>query len=288
MLLGLNGIALYPSVSGHYGYHSLAYDANLKKLVLFGRTEVDNSGNLVASVAKTWEWGESDGWNEFPASGPIGNTFMWFDAQRGRMMRYDNGISPPRLSMREDSVWVPINYALNGLNPVVYAGCHDPVRNRFYSYQNVAGNVAYLTDLSPARYAQHASGCQVANAPVLGLTESWTRAWLGGTLGVTVYLAPRSVAVLMTGLSDQSFGATPLPLDLSMLGMPSCNLRVAPDLLQLGVGTNTRVAFEQTVSANPVVIGTQFYQQALALAPGANAAGLLVSNSMRGSIGWLR
>ncbi|HEX5053216.1 MAG TPA: hypothetical protein VFZ65_15685 [Planctomycetota bacterium] len=287
------GPPISPMVHRAYRYHAFGYDAAQKKLVLFGRTESSSSsGNIIAVEALTWDWNESDGWVEYPPSGPIGsplgNTFMWFDAHRGKMIRYSEGLSPPSLRMREGAAWLPMNYVLNGLNPVVYAGCHDPVRNRFYSYQSATSSVAYLTDLYPAMYAPHGAGCTVANAPVLGLTESWTRAWLGGTLGVTVSLAPLSVAVLITGLSDQSFGATPLPLDLSMLGMPSCDLRVAPELLQLGVGTHTRVTFEQPIPADPAVVGTPFYQQALVLAPGANAAGILVSNSMRASIGWLR
>jgi len=269
-----------------FSYHALVYDRATDKLVLFGRAEVQNTGGVIADESRTWEWDETTGWLEFPPSGTLRSTFMWFDAHRGKMVRYDEGLNPPTVHIRDDdAIWRPIAYSLNGLSPTVFAGCHDPLRNRFYSYQNATNDVAYLTDLYPAEYSPHGAGCVAPAPPELRLTAPWTRAWLGGALGTTVVLAPQSVAVLCTGLSDTLFGTTPLPFDLSALGMPSCSLRVAPELIQLGLGSHGRVTFALPIPADPILVGTVFYQQALVPAPGANPAGLRVSNSTRGRIG---
>jgi len=119
----------------------------------------------------------------------------------------------------------------------------------------------------------------------LGLTEPWTRPWSGETLSVDATSLPLSIAVLATGFSDQTYSGTPLPLSLAPFGMPQCYLRVAPDVTQWAAGTGGTATFQILIPSTPALVGLAFWQQAFALAPGANPAGLLVSDSMSGTVG---
>jgi hypothetical protein len=246
---------------------------------------------LIGREAKTWEWDETNGWIEFPASGGIGQlSTMWFDRQRGHMVRYDFDSTgaewvriwtgnPPTADVQ---TWKPVPYVPGAISPVLLLPCYDSVRNRVYTYQTFGSALAWLTDVHPATYEPHGDGCASPSTPTLALSEPWTRAWLGGTLEVTVKGA---IAALATGFTDQSFGAVPLPLDLTPFGMPQCQLRVAPEFVQLGITAGHGVPFPLPIPNVPSLIGTEFWQQAFVLAPGANAAGLLASNSMHGRIG---
>ncbi len=281
-----SAIAARPSPFGQYIYHAMQYDPLRRRLVLFGRTEVLNSGSLVASLPLTWEWDRQAGWVQFPASGAIGATTMWFDQHRGRMMRHDWSTTLT-ISLRDpNGTWQPVG--ASGLTIAVGGYSYDSKRNRLYKNWNGGG---YLTSTHPAEYEPHGSGCATSAAPRLTLSKPWSRAWAGHSLSVTVMpnvAAVHAVAVLATGLSDTAWGSAPLPLALDAFGMPGCTLRVAPDVLDLGAGGNGGITFQLAVPANPALHGAAFWQQAFVLDAFANAAGLRASNSMRATVGQMQ
>jgi hypothetical protein len=89
-------------------------------------------------------------------------------------------------------------------------------------------------------------------------------------------------AFLFFGLSNTSYGVTPLPFHLAPIGAPGCNLLVSGDLIFgfpniLGVGT-----WSFTVPNQP---GIQFFQQAFAFDPAANSLALTVTNGGQGTVG---
>ncbi|MCA8965486.1 MAG: ABC transporter permease [Planctomycetes bacterium] len=88
---------------------------------------------------------------------------------------------------------------------------------------------------------------------------------------------------LFLGLSDTSYGPTPLPYSLGGLGAPGCSILCsgeAPYLL-------TNVLGSALWSWNvPNVPGVSFYNQAFGFDPAANALGLSASNAGRGTIGF--
>jgi len=215
---------------------------------------------------------------------------MWFDEHRGRLVRHEEyGTWPPPTAhfLDDNRVWQQMPYTPSSTPPVFAYGTHDPKRNRFYTiYLNQPANnqISYLTDLYPAEYEHHGTGC-VGSAPSLTLRETWTRAWIGSTLELQVQSAPLPFAMLVSGLSDQFASGAPLPIDLTVAGMPQCMLRVSPDSLILGSGTAGTIDFAINIPMQPAIIGIEFFHQAIVLAPGANSVGLLATNSNRGTVG---
>jgi hypothetical protein len=278
-----------PNVLRAYTYHALQYDHRSGKLVLFGRTERLNAGNLVAVEPLSWEWDVLSGWVALPPSGTVGSySRMWFDDCRGQLMRQDYAYlgATSTVSVRGSTgLWqsVAVSGAPSLGGFIGNRGGYDPVRSRFYSL--FAGGSGYFTDLHPADYDTHATGCAAPTSPTLRLSKTWTRPWLGGTLSVDVNPCPQSFAVLATGFSDQQYGGATLPYDLTASGMPGCQLRIAPEHLLPAYGAAGTVTFTLPIPNAPVLVGTSFWQQAFVMAPGTNAAGVLLSNSMRGRIG---
>ncbi|MCC7062147.1 MAG: hypothetical protein IT456_05035 [Planctomycetes bacterium] len=263
-------------------YHAMVYDEARDKVIVFGRSW-HSSGTQSAAYATTWEWDPITGWVQYPDSGPLGAT-LWFDSHRGVPLRLS--WSPPTAQiLRWDPAvgWIAVNTLTN--LPLIYAGtAYDRIRNRFY-YGDSPTTMVYLSDANPALYVPHGDVCPSPGFPQIGLEQPWSRAWIGATLQVTAFSLLQSNAVLTMGFSDQISGATVLPLDLSGYGLTGCFLRVAPDATAFGVATNARATFQIPIPSSQSLVGTNFWQQVLAPVPGVNPAGLLMSASMRGSVG---
>lgn len=109
----------------------------------------------------------------------------------------------------------------------------------------------------------------------------------GRAFAVDVTRIPAGVnqVAMVTGFSNTLWGATPLPWDASVIGMTGCMLRadlVVTSLLPATAGT---AVWSLTLPANAALLGLNFFQQAIVPAPGANPAGLVLSNSHRAVIG---
>lgn len=272
------------SPHSYYHYGCLAYDARWQKVVLFGRV-FTNTGISTPPDMTTYEWDAGSSWVQMttlPGTPP--DTVMWYDHHRGTVVRgAAGGATPSGFWFRDNARnWVQ----LQGTPVSVWAGCLDAKRNRYYC-GDTPTTIAVLHDAQPAEFSFHAPGCNPAAPVSLALSESWTRAWLGQSMSIDV-TAPHGVAVLATGFSDQAYGSTPLPIDLSGYGMPGCNLQVAPEVPLLGVGPSGAVTFTLPIPNVPGLLGVTFWQQALSLAIGANAADLLATDSVRGTVGWFR
>ncbi|HET6204058.1 MAG TPA: FG-GAP-like repeat-containing protein [Planctomycetota bacterium] len=88
--------------------------------------------------------------------------------------------------------------------------------------------------------------------------------------------APGRPALLLLGFSNSAWWGTPLPLNLSFLGMPGCSLLVSPDV-PVGFATSAfgatqgRVVAPLALPADPSVVGAQFYAQWYVADPGPAA-----------------
>jgi hypothetical protein len=182
------------------------------------------------------------------------------------------------------------------------------VTGNFYVSMDSSAQTVYLSQLTTA--GSPATGSASYRTPVTGTWATSTLitrpAWrvtcsgtaqfatpalgnaglpvLGSAYGVTLASAlPSAVAVLVSGFSDQLFGAIPLPWALP--GAPGCNLLASADVLEAlvtsGAGTLTRSI---AVPATSGLLGAELFHQWGVLDP-ANALGLVVSNAGRAKLG---
>jgi hypothetical protein len=85
---------------------------------------------------------------------------------------------------------------------------------------------------------------------------------LGGTLQTTLTNLQNDLAVVILGLSNSTWGVTPLPLDLGFLGAPGCKLRVSVDVTLTVVGAGGTGSFSFPIPANPALNGFVVHNQA--------------------------
>lgn len=103
-------------------------------------------------------------------------------------------------------------------------------------------------------------GCGTTPSPEIGIGGNLLP---NGTIRYNFSSAvPNSLGTLILGVSNQFWGSTPLPFDLSPIGLPGCNLLVSPDLFEyvyadaLGAG-----GYSYSLPAAGVITGFTLYGQ---------------------------
>jgi formylglycine-generating enzyme required for sulfatase activity len=121
-----------------------------------------------------------------------------------------------------------------------------------------------------------------AGAPVVGV--DWALAVTG--------LGPGAVGSLVFGLRDDSFGSSPLPLDLGPLGAPGCYLNVNSDpgagamAVSLVADAVGRVDWSLRMPNLAGALGFTFHNQYVSLeAPSGRALPITTTNAGRGVVG---
>jgi hypothetical protein len=116
-----------------------------------------------------------------------------------------------------------------------------------------------------------------------------------GTLEVGYFMTYRIAAapagaltILAMGLSRTASGATPLPASLTALGAPGCSVVADPQSTLALFASGTGSAQASFVFNNSALVGMHLYTQGFAMAPAANALGLISSNGLDVVVGGLR
>lgn len=126
-------------------------------------------------------------------------------------------------------------------------------------------------------------GCPgTAGVPVLQKAPG-SRPFVGSTFDMRV--APLPVAALPFALGLLGVTPFPLPVDLTIIGMPGCLAYASQDLIlpaALGPGFAT---ISLSIPAATALVGSVFYIQAAVLDPPANSFGFVVSNAAQVLIG---
>ncbi len=100
---------------------------------------------------------------------------------------------------------------------------------------------------------------------------------------------PLSACVLLTGLSNTSYGGIPLPLDFGLFGAKGCKLYVSGEsLFPFLSDTQGKAKLPIPIPPQKNLIGVQFFQQVLVLDTPANSLGMVFSNAKKGEIGGVR
>ena len=139
-----------------------------------------------------------------------------------------------------------------------------------------------------ATYETYGAGCGSPDPgldtdPLLG-----ARPLIGGVLGIRgTDLPPTSPCVQALGFSDTLWNGLTLPFDLGPLGAPGCTILAAPEILDAAGSSDATgdLRLQLPIANDFGLVGLEFFHQLIALAPGANAAGIVVSNGGAGVIG---
>ena len=123
------------------------------------------------------------------------------------------------------------------------------------------------------------AGC-AGSAGVPNLAAAGQAPRLGQTLDLTVANLGTSPSVVgILGFSIERFAGFDLPLDLSALGMPSCQLLVAADVGQPLSPSGGSATWRIPIPASAPLLGNRFYQQVFVVDPTANNLGAVLSNA---------
>ena len=127
-------------------------------------------------------------------------------------------------------------------------------------------------------YVSFAHGCS-GSQPAPRLVPRDTP-HIRSTLEINVFDLPQNVAFMFFGWQRT------LPVSLASHGMPGCDLHISLDAVIFLAGQSGVAKYRLTVPNNPGLVGMHFFNQALALDPGAgNVLGAVVSDAAEGVIG---
>ncbi len=139
-------------------------------------------------------------------------------------------------------------------------------------------------DLGPlASFTSYGVGCAGSRGVPNLAAQGTSQPRIGSTFTAQVTNLPwTGPAFLVLGLSNTTYGSTPLPIDLGFLGAPTCALRTSIDDIQGVVNILGSASWNWTV---PPIPGASFFVQVLPIDPGVNALALTASNACHGVIG---
>ena len=279
-----------PTAPGARRGHAMAHRVPTGRTVLFGGLGIDPSGAF-AVRADTWEWDGSAWSQRTPGRSPPGlrSLAMTYDDARDRAVLY----AFAQNWEWDGSEWLQRTTAVQPASREFAAMVFDLARRRIVMFggKSVPGTVFYddiwdYRTTAPASYAAFGAGCAgPAGTPRLRVVPR-ALPWIGDALELTVTAVPAgSSAFVLTGLSRTNWRGLALPFALGPVGMPGCQLLVAPAVVSSAPVTAGTALWSQPLPAQPSLIGLRFYNQGLVLAPGINAAGAVVSDAGAGTVG---
>ena len=189
---------------------------------------------------ETWEW-NGDSWvQRQPAASPPGRSsgILATHPTQGRTLLFGGARVSPSL--------------------VYYGGTHE-------------------FDAAAPRFDPVGVGCVGSNGtPILFGAPS---PYVGTTWRVAVDGVPNNApAFVALSLNDSTWGNVPLPVDLGVIGMPGCLLRVSPDLILFAPSNGSSAALGVPIANSPAFAGQDLFVQALVFDAPANPFGATLSN----------
>ncbi len=248
---------------------------------------------------ETWTW-DGRAWRRRSVGSTAQNLWqpqLAYDAHRERVVLfggYDGGY--PVATWEWNGAWVRRGDA-PALGRQAHGMAYDRARRRVIvaggQWQDYSQFSQALSDtwdyapVQPAAAAPYGVGCAgAAGVPSLVANSG---PWSGGHLDLAVTrLAPGAPVLFVVGVSDQSLGPWPLPLQLSSTPAPGCWLWSSAEAVVplVNVAGSATPRFSVPPSP-PGMLGAAFFGQALVGDPAANPLGLVVSNALRFVVGGL-
>lgn len=157
---------------------------------------------------------------------------------------------------------------------------YDWLREEVTMFGSVASPETWrYAPTTPATFTQlGGAGCPGTSGVAPSLNSS-LRPWLGEPFAITISQLPTAgIGLMISGLSDTTSPLGPLPVSLASIGMPGCDLRVDPVIIDAVFATGTSATWSLNIPLDAMLLGQQFFSQCGAIDVGANTANLTTGN----------
>ena len=274
--------------------HTMTHDAARGRTILFGGFEP----GIGSFGSDTWEW-DGATWQQIvtatvPATA-IFPSMTFFEPHGIAVMTGSNGVAsqPVRTWIFDGMDWSAgptAPAALGGRQ--AQAITFDPIREMVVLFGGARigfGGASPLQDTwelsTQATFDSFGTGCSLGSATPELTAVANSRPQIGSALRLEVSPAGSQV-LFVAGLSDATYPGGSLPLDLSLLGMPGCELLTSIDFTSWQTPVADRATTAIAIPLRRDLIGQQFFAQALVVAPpsGTGIVGAM-SNGGRATIG---
>lgn len=263
----------------------MAFDPVRRDIVMYGGQRVVGGTNVLST--ETWSW-DGAGWSQrSPALPPWarGQDCMVSDLRRQRVVLHGGDMADPFTWEWDGSEWTMRMQGSPGPRNLA-AMASDPAAGAVYLFGGsvLAGRANDLWSFATSAMAAvepYGSGCAGSSGTPHLTNSPYRLPWLGDTYESELSgLVPGSVgAFFVTG-----YAATG-PVGLGFVGMPGCDLVVAPTVVEFASANNQRAAWQLNIPNSVALAGVQVFQQGLALDASANAAGIVISNGIEITVG---
>jgi hypothetical protein len=227
----------------------MSYDSSRRRTVLFGGSGLDANGRFI-EYSDTWEW-DGATWTERQPVGPVPS------ARMAHVMAYHDASG----------------------RSIVFGGVRTGVGNLNDTWQ--------YGPQFPASLVSYGASCAgTAGLPQLALAPGQLP-WLGDTLDLRLTSLPAAPGpgLLYVGFSSTQWGAIPLPLVLTSIGMTGCALLTSPDVSLPFAHAGGTATVQLAIPNDPANLGLSFFDQVVLLDLGANPLGLTATGGLAGRIG---
>jgi len=272
---------------------AMVFDSVRSRTVMFGGW--DASGPL----NDTWEYDGTDWMQISPANAPSirASANMVFDSHRGTVVLV-GGTPAFEVYLNDtweyDGIdWQPVATASSpfgrsqshmvydsvGQKAVMFGGSANTVTTTL-----ILGDMWELREPNAASVVNYGAGCGSQSLALV----AWDRPTLGSTVEAWTINAPVPFGAMTIGWDNTAWAGMPLPVELSVIGMPGCYVHQSQDLTGLAVApahVPGILSFNLTVPYSANLNGLHVYMQSVAYAPGENAMGLITSNGVDLTIG---
>lgn len=287
---GAQWTQLAPAVSpSARGRGRMAYDPNTQEIMYFG-------GRAAAPTGETWFWNGTT-WRQQvtttipgPTSNGVFAAAMVYDLFRRRFVLFGGTVSGPTLGNTYEYVngdWV--DRGASGIGgrtfpTMAYVASFDRtfLFGGFSSTQLTDTN-EYVTS-QPASVV--ASGTSCPGSQAMSFLTNDGLPWIGQSFDLVTTNVGFNPAIFLIGISNQMWGAIPLPLGGGPFGAPGCNLYVSPDLSFNTMAVNGECRLTGSIPQSVTLVGGGFFAQALVFDPPANTLGFTFTNYVTATIGY--
>ena len=271
------------------GRASAAMVGTGQDVLLFGGFAPASS--TFTTLGDTWNWNGAT-WSQLqPATSPSPRygSSCTYDQHRGRALLFGGANNTQAVGETwafDGTNWSLVTTAAAPQARTGHVLVHDPRLHQVLLFGGRGNGQNDTWILAPAAsQSPFGTGCPGA----LGTPDLQPAAHSlpepGGTVVVAATHLPTSSAVLAMGFSNTTTGLQVLPLPLGAFGMPGCSLLVDPAATRLLLGTGNAATWTLALPFATGLFGIEFYCQAIAFDPAANAAGLTTSNAVHTRVG---